>query len=312
MSVDYEYDVAFSFHSTDEALATELNDLLEGRFKTFLYSKKQEVLAGFDGEEKFNAIFGAQARCVVVLYRPEWGETPFTRIEQTAIRNRGYEHGYDFSLIIPTSTPPAVPPWLPKTRLWFGLSRFGIKGAAAVIEARVQEAGGEPRVETVAARAARYQRSADLQEAKRNFRESVLGVREAKLAYERLTESLTSKCAEIANSHQHLQHLKLTKLQEFRLLSGLGLFMSFCWRGMYANSLAESSLTVDLFDNVPKLPGLHVWENARRLQALKYDYELVGHDRHGYVERSGDQRDLTAEELADHLLQLYMDRCAKL
>ena len=48
---DFEYDIAFSFLAEDEMLATQLNDLLQDRFKTFLYSKQQEKLAGTDGEE---------------------------------------------------------------------------------------------------------------------------------------------------------------------------------------------------------------------------------------------------------------------
>ena len=53
----YEYEVAFSFVKDDEAIATALNDLLQDRLSTFLYSKRQEELAGTDGEQSFNEIF---------------------------------------------------------------------------------------------------------------------------------------------------------------------------------------------------------------------------------------------------------------
>jgi argininosuccinate synthase len=46
----YKYDVAFSFLAKDEALATELNDRLQDRVKTFLYTRKQEQIAGTDGD----------------------------------------------------------------------------------------------------------------------------------------------------------------------------------------------------------------------------------------------------------------------
>src|ERR1039458_4546278 len=95
-AIAYEYDVAFSFLAQDELLATNLNDLLQDRLNTFLYSKRQGELAGTDGEQTFNSVFGEKARVVVVLYRAGWGETPWTRIEETAIRNRAFEHGYDF------------------------------------------------------------------------------------------------------------------------------------------------------------------------------------------------------------------------
>ena len=174
---DYEFDVAFSFHSRDEGLATQLNDLVQDRFKTFLYSEQQKILAGTDGEKTFNAVFGKKARCVVVFCRAEWGETPFTRIEQTAIRNRAFNEGYDFTLFIPTDN--TVPPWLPKTQLYYGLERFGLQGAAAVIEQRIQVLGGEPRVEGITDRAARLQRGRDLEYARKKFRESPEGMKAA-------------------------------------------------------------------------------------------------------------------------------------
>jgi hypothetical protein len=40
----YKYDVAFSFLAKDEALATQLTDLLQNRLKVFLYSNRQGEL----------------------------------------------------------------------------------------------------------------------------------------------------------------------------------------------------------------------------------------------------------------------------
>ena len=47
---DFKYDVAFSFLAQDEVLAMQLADQFEGRLRVFLYSRKQEQLAGTDGE----------------------------------------------------------------------------------------------------------------------------------------------------------------------------------------------------------------------------------------------------------------------
>src|SRR3990172_9377256 len=154
---EYKYDVAFSFLEEDEALAKELNDLLQDRVRTFLYSKKQDEIAGTDGEKIFNEVFGVQSRLVVVLYRKGWGQTPWTRIEETAIRNRAYEDGYDFVKFVPLDDPPTVPKWLPRTQLWVGFKRWGVVGTASVIEARIEELGGEPHEETVQERAARLE-----------------------------------------------------------------------------------------------------------------------------------------------------------
>ena len=155
----YEYDVAFSFLAQDEPIAVQLNDLLQSRLRTFVYSGRQDEVAGTDGEKTFNAVFGEQSRLVVVLYRNGWGQTPWSRIEETAIRNRAYEEGYDFVKVIPLDEKATVPRWLPKTQLWLGLNRWGMAGAASVIDARVQELGGQSREETVQGRAARLARS---------------------------------------------------------------------------------------------------------------------------------------------------------
>ena len=148
----------------DEGLATQLNDLVRERYQTFLYSKAQEQLAGTDGEKTFNAVFGKEARTVAVLLRPEWGRTAWTRIEETAIRNRAHDQGYDFTTFIVTAPGTTIPNWLPKARIWYNLERFGLDGAAAVLEARVQERGGTAVQETLADRAVRLRRAQEFNE----------------------------------------------------------------------------------------------------------------------------------------------------
>ncbi|MCX6911329.1 MAG: hypothetical protein NTY01_25250 [Verrucomicrobia bacterium] len=65
---NYKYDVAFSFLQEDEALAQQLSDLLKGRVTTFIYTERQKELAGTDGEQTFNRVFGQEARIVVILH----------------------------------------------------------------------------------------------------------------------------------------------------------------------------------------------------------------------------------------------------
>ena len=269
------------------------------------------MLSGANGEEIFNSVFGKKARCVVIFYRKEWGQTPFTRIEETAIRNRAFSVGYDFTLFIPTEKSPNVPPWLPKTRLWFGLDRFGLTGAAAVIEARVEELGGEPRVESITDRAARLQRVRELDDARKGFRESEVGVHEATRAFDRLISALKAKSAEIVAVDEHLANLKVTQHTNYWLVHGLGPCMSVRWRQQYANSLDGSSLNVDVFDGIPRLPGMMIVDEPKRLESLKFDYALLRIDWPAYVERKGERRSFLADDLANHLLHLYMDAVEK-
>jgi len=124
--MNFQYDIAFSFTKEDEGVATQINDLLQDRYQTFLYSSAQEKLAGTDGEETFNTVFKEQARLVAVLLRPEWGNTSWTRIEQIAIKNRAYDEGYDFATFVVTVPRTPIPDWLPRTRIWYDLPRFGL------------------------------------------------------------------------------------------------------------------------------------------------------------------------------------------
>jgi hypothetical protein len=134
----FKYDIAFSFVKEDEGLATQINDLVQDRYRTFLYSKAQEQLAGTDGEKTFNAVFGKEARIVAVLLRPEWGNTPWTRIEETAIRNRAHDEGYDFTTFIVTEPKTAIPKWLILGRVTPTTARAALIGVATRAQPRIE------------------------------------------------------------------------------------------------------------------------------------------------------------------------------
>lgn len=189
---EFDYDVAISFGYKDEPFANKLYALLSGRLKVFLYSKEQEKIAGTDGEAKFNEVFGKTAKLVVVLFREAWGQSPFTRFEETAIRNRAYSEGYDFTVFIPMddSEKQKVPAWVPKNRLYIGLERWGIDAACAVIEARFSELGGEIREESVAEIAAKVAGRIDYEDRRNKHLNNLEGVQAQRLAFDEVREKL--------------------------------------------------------------------------------------------------------------------------
>jgi hypothetical protein len=79
--VGFDYDVAISFLSADHGTAVALRELLAPSLRVFEFSSRQEELAGKDGLVEFRKSFRSAARLVVVLFRPGWGETPWTRVE---------------------------------------------------------------------------------------------------------------------------------------------------------------------------------------------------------------------------------------
>ena len=141
MTVDYKYDIAISFLSRDEPLASELYGRLSEQLAVFVYPKKQVDLAGTNGIESFRVAFRSQARLIVVLYRDGWGETPWTRIEQTAITERVLE-GWDCLFFVMLDRAATPPKWLPKTYIRFNFEEYGLEQAIGAIKGRLQEIGG--------------------------------------------------------------------------------------------------------------------------------------------------------------------------
>jgi hypothetical protein len=310
----FKYDIAFSFVKEDEGLATQINDLVQDRYRTFLYSKAQDQLVGTDGEKTFNAVFGEEARTVAVLLRPEWGQTSWTRIEETAIRNRAYSQGYDFATFIVTA-PRTPPEWLPKTCIWYDLERFGLNGAATLLERRVQERGGIVVQETLADRVARLQRAQDFNQQREAFQRSYEGVKAAQEAHRRLVDDF--------KANRELLHRAGCRIQDIAyggitmlvgkgvvltgkdvVLTGKGVVLTVRAHFPIVNSLENTELVVEFYDGVPRLPGLLVFEDPRTLKTWRFKFELVGPDRTAWVGQGHAHAPEAAEFLLKHFMEL--------
>jgi hypothetical protein len=178
MSRNYQYDVAFSFLQEDEQLAIEIANQVRDRVTVniFVYSERQDKLVGTDGVDTFSRIFGEESRIVVVLYREQWGQTRWTRVEENAIRTRGFNEGHEFILLVPLDTPVKTPVWLPATRIYYGFDRYGIDGLASVIESRVQAVGGTVQTVTAVDDAAKLNRELNYKSRRSSWRSSQEGV----------------------------------------------------------------------------------------------------------------------------------------
>ncbi len=151
------YDVAISFLHRDENLAREIDTRLSEQFNVFVYSKRQEELAGTNGLESFREAFLADSRLVVVLYREGWGSTPFTRVEQQAITDRFLEDGWDFLLFVMLNDNDQPPKWLPKAEIRLSFQQYGLDQLLGAIKVRAQKLGSRVRSETTLDRAKRFE-----------------------------------------------------------------------------------------------------------------------------------------------------------
>jgi hypothetical protein len=305
MRNDYEYDVAFSFTAQDEALATQLNDLVSDRLKTFLYSERQKELAGTDGQTTFSDVYGKNARIVVILYRKEWGQTRWTGVEMNAIRTRAFEHGFDFTVFIPVEPSPNTPAWLPPTRLYVGLDRWGVEGAAAVIEQRVIDAGVVSQPESVVERAARLKRAMNLRQAQYQFERSHEGTANANEAYEKFSEALSAGTQIVRTSGVNLEY---KTSQHFRIVTCYPVNLICSWNPHYANSIENIYLHATFYKGFPELPGFYPsYNKAVQLSALRFKYGLVRLNQCAYLSTDGPTREFSPEKLAELLLSQLMD-----
>lgn len=298
---EYKYDVAFSFLKEDEGFASQLNELISDIVITFLYSKQQEKVAGADGEKVFNDVFSKEARIVVVLYRKNWGKTPWTRIEETAIRNRAYENGYDFVIFIPLEKNPKVPKYLPKTQIWVGLDRWGVKGAASVIEARVQLSGGEPKIISPKEIAARIKKDQLFEQERKSFLASVNGLESARKEMKILFSELEKVKQEIKEG---IEGFELGyQIRETSCFINYGWFsINFEFQNKYRDSLADSFLYF-------KLQSLNrSGFDPIILNQIEYQFDMNKNNEYGWIKNNDRDSFITSNLLAEESIKTLFNK----
>lgn len=198
-----EYDVAISFLHRDEPLALQLFNRLAESFRVFLYSKRQEKLAGTDGLEAFRRPFRSDSRLVVVLYRDGWGKTPWTRVEEQAIQDRFLKEGWNWLLFATLDQTSTLPPWLPETRVRLSFEDYGFEQLVGAIRVRAQELGSVSHKEDIASRARRVEREADM----RAEREQLLasqGMQAVQSETQNVFRELRNKAQDLATTSSSL------------------------------------------------------------------------------------------------------------
>jgi hypothetical protein len=300
-NAEYKYDVAFSFLKEDEGLANQLNELLSDRVSTFLYSKQQEKVAGTDGEKIFNDVFSKESRIVVVLFRKNWGKTPWTRIEETAIRNRAYEEGYDFVIFVPLEIKSRLPKYLPKTQIWIGLDRWGVKCAASVIEARIQLFGGKPKILTPKEIAARIKNDQIFEQKRKLFLESVEGLELAKSEAKKLFAELEKVKNEIKEG---IEGFELGySVQENSCFLNHGWFSIKCeFIHRYRDSLADSYLSLTL--QASNRSGF----DSIIINKIEYHFDINKNNEYGWIKNKDRDSFVSSNQLVEEAIKILFDK----
>lgn len=307
-----KYDAAISFLARDVATAQAIYDrLVSSGLKIFFFPRNQEELAGTNGLESMREPF-FDARIAVVLFTAQWGETPWTRVEATAIQERCLQMGWDSLMFVQLDTKSQVPRWLPSTHVRFAFEQYGVDQLVGAIKFRIQEQGGKllpPDAMTEAKRVA--SEATYLQDRERLMRDRVWI---ENTVHQAVRETMQDLCrlAQEANSQHGFQIVCGAKDRACVMRSG---FVSFGigWKQPIFNNVGRDTygdcyLRATEFSGGINLPDERGWfmEKPQELKEHRF-YVEVAHDRALVWVENGKKERIHPSQLADHLMRLFFD-----
>jgi hypothetical protein len=306
-----KHEVAFSFLAADVALATKFADSL-ARLPTFVFSRKQEDLAGTDGQETFRAAFRFDSRLNTVLLRSGWGQTPWTRVEQTAIQERCLADGWDRLLVVRLDDSPA-PKWIPQLNLYLDLRAFPFEQAVGAIKRQVQFLGGKPEPPSPLDTARNVARLAQFEKETKDLLRTPEGIRQADDAVISVAEALYADLQSVAQEYgwnvvygREGSAYCVVRLQACSAILN--------WQ-RYANSAEDCELTARVIPTSIETPderraGKSFMHFGRVNPLLERTYKIHRSLDMGMCWRRG-QEALTPKQIAGELMQRMVEVVAK-
>jgi hypothetical protein len=297
----YKYDVAFAFLEKDEPLANQINDLIKDKFSTFLYSKKAEDLSNTKPEKTFIDVFERQSSCIIVLFSNKWGTTPWTAIEEKAIRNRASVVGFDFLLCIPLDNPPETPRYLPQTQIWTGLSKVGVKGAAIAIEEFVISFRGRFKEELKTNIKAEIKIEPQFEVERSKFLESVSGLEIAALELKKLFIAIEAEKNRFQKSDKNFPIIY--KKSDRKCIVEYGLYSI-----MFYSQTKKSNMLMDL----PLYFELQKHDSSsNRINILlveEYHFEVKKVGEYGWIKDADNNLFVSSKKLAENSINLLLSQ----
>jgi hypothetical protein len=312
-----KYDVAISFLALDVATAQAIyNRLLTSGLKVFFFPRNQEELAGTNGMESMRKPF-LDSRIVLVLFKSPWGQTPWTRVEATAITERCLEKGWDSLMFVQLDTTSTMPRWLPTTHVRFAFEQYGVDQLVGAIKLRIQEQGGKlapPDAKTEARRVANE--ATYLQDRERLMRDRAWIENIVHKALRDTTQELC-RLAEEANAEHGFQIVCGAKDRMCVMRCG---FVSFgvefkqpIYNFVGKDQHDECYLRASEFSGAILLPGERAWvmEKPRQLKEHRFRVE-VAHDRSLAWIENGKKEHIHPSKLADRLMRIFLDLISRM
>ncbi len=300
-NINYKYDIAFAFLEKDEPFANQINDLLKDKFKTFLYSKKQEYKDDLEREMLILDVFKKQSRCVVLFYRNKWGTTPYTAIEEKAVRTRISEEGNDHLLIISLDNPPVVPKYLSKAQIWTELAQAGINGTAAFIEEQVRALGGGLREELPINFISDIKKDPQFEVESSKFLESVSGLEIAVIELKKLFSALEIEKNKIIESDNSIS-LTFKRDDKNCIIHNGEFSIRFYLQTEKSNLLMDSPVYFEMQKQDNTSNGLNI------LAVEEYHFELKKVGVYGWIKGADSDSFISSKQLAEDSIKLLLSQ----
>jgi hypothetical protein len=298
-NTNYKYDIAFAFLEKDEHLVNQINNLLINKFKIFLNSKKQEYKDDLEREMLLLDVFKKQSRCVVLLYGNKWGTTPYTAIEEKAVRTRISEEGNDNLLVISLDNPPVVPKYLSKTQIWTEIAQAGINGTAAFIEEQVRALGGGLSEELPLNSGTEIKKEPRFEVESSKFLESVSGLEIAVIELKKLFSALESEKNKITESDKGIS-LTLKRDEKNCVVHFGDLSIRFYLQTEKSNLLMDSPLYFEMQKQNDTSNRLNI------LAVEEYHFELKKVGVYGWIKGADSDSFVSSKQLAEDSIKLLL------
>lgn len=306
---DYQYDVAISFLNENEQTARELHQRLSPNFRVFAYFDRQDSLAGTDGLESFRKAFYEQSRLAVVLYKSGWGETPWTRVEESAIKDRCLKIGWNGLLFIMVDQASRPPVWLPETNIRLQLADYGIEQAVGAIKSRIESLGGQLQKEDPVDRAKLLQRELQARANRRRLLASQEGVQEAGRQAEKVHGEIRGLVERIRTESAGLS-IEAGSDDDMTVVTTRRVSLVVHWRPSYTNTLEHSLLLVREFNGrvlLPQQRGKFITFGEPELLAEhEFDPDLTVDQGWCWRSRFTPECHFTSTEVAEFFMELFL------
>jgi hypothetical protein len=253
--------------------------------------------------------FLTESRVNVVLYREVWGQTPWTRVEETAIKDSCLNRGWSSLFFVVLNKSDKIPIWLPNTHVRFNLEEYGIEQAVGAIKARVQEVGGVIAAPDARSDALRVHQEAQFfADRERLFRDQRWIADNVLPAVQEVLATVDHLCAEVRSEtgmkFQSGANQGQCVLRNDRVSLHVG------WRQPYINVVAENAYIVATeFDAPIALPDerLMYWREPQALRRHRFKpaLSLVREPCWAAEDKPTDL--LSSQELADKCVRLFLD-----